>query len=279
MKTLSVPLLVGFVSLSLGSLVQAQSITVNTFDYAWADPIQVTTTPPVAEATFTASGTAGNYFILGVSTEDADAGPTGATFGGSAMTLLGTVANTSAGYAAIYGIATTGSSGSVVVSYGSDWITGGDGGTQPFAYGFLSNVDTASPVRSANTFADGGSSSETLSLGSVSAGDLGFFSVYRNSDTITSFDTADTAFNLTQTAITGSTSVSPDADPATFNAAFGYDVIASATGSYDVAVTGSGSNTRFVGSGVVLQAVPEPSTALLLVGAGAAMVMLRRRRS
>jgi len=261
-------------TLALPVGLSAQTIVVETFDSV--DNATITDTGvEMANATFTATntGSAGNYLIVAASVENSAAASatniSSMTFGGNTMTQLGTTANTSAGWTQIFGIATTSLSGSISADFDDDWLVNNGGAN--FGYAFLSNVDTANPLAGEATFANNSASSPaSMSYNNdPQVGDFVFFGAYHNDPsgmpppTSLSFSPVDAQSGVVNGA-------------GSFTSAFGYDSIDSFTLGYDSSLTFSPDSTRVVMKGVVLNAIPEPSAGLLMLGGLGALLFCRR---
>jgi len=251
-----------FAALFTAAAAHAQ-ISVNTFDTAFstfADDGDSTTSTSFSAS----SSSAGNYFVLGIATESINETTNPiydlVQFNGSDMDLLGYEAN-GARKVGIYGIPTTASSGTVDVGISSDWLLSTNGGEQAFSYGFLSGVNTTTPLANSDTATGDG----TLSLGPVSDGQLAYTVIAGNNDVTLTISPADTTVVLSQ---------SDNANMGTYTGAFGYDESLATAGSYDVSIGGGVG----AGTGVVLNVVPEPSTYAALVGIAVLLGTLVRRR-
>jgi hypothetical protein len=189
-----------------------------------------------ADSSFSISNTgpAGNYLIIGVSSENGEV--SSMSYNGAGMTRLHHE-DTTIGYLSFFGLATSTASGTVTLN---GVFTSG-----PRIYGvaYLDGVDTASPITAAAGFGrDSGTGFISLDYGTAGAGDFAVLAAYKNSNTSLSVTPSDVE-------------LIDEYSTASFSGLVAYDQNLTA-GSYNSTFILSGGQ-RESAAGLILKALPD----------------------
>jgi hypothetical protein len=192
----------------------------------------------VTTASFNVSngGSAGNYLVISAASESSHI--TGMTYAGQAMTQLHEEIINS-GFVEFFGLANPPAGGTVNVTYSGNIF-----GTQIYGFAFLDGVNTASPLRAAQSLTQAtGTGSIVLNCGTVQSGDFAMLAANQNNKP---FVASVTPVDVTM--------YSGEAG-ASFSGMVAYDA-GLAGGSYGSTFSFTGGTNREVAGGVILAAQP-----------------------